>query len=280
MHDPLTEALPDYSDPPTEPIRVVGKPVFVDGTGRRGRRARTAAYLFAAVCASMVTLTGVSVLAGQHTPMLQLPFLEGTALGGTPDALPAGSALPVADVLGAADEALASAGAGTVAPTTANGAGPVVLAAGTVPGTTLPATVGAGTVPAPPAAGVVAVPPAAAPAPAVPPVVNLPAPVVPPAPLPEGNPDPAPPATQPPATQPPVTQPPVTQPPVTQPPATQPPATQPPVTQPPATQPPATQPPATQPPVTQPPATQPPVTQPPATQPPATLPPTGPSVPA
>jgi hypothetical protein len=71
------------ADAPTVEIPVVHRPVFVDSTGRRTRRAKAAAYVVATVCIAMLVMVGVSVAAGQRTPMLELPLLGGTANAST-----------------------------------------------------------------------------------------------------------------------------------------------------------------------------------------------------
>jgi hypothetical protein len=55
----------------------LAQPVFVDGTGRRTRRTKVIAYTVASACVAMLALVGVSLAAGQHTPMLQIPLLGG-----------------------------------------------------------------------------------------------------------------------------------------------------------------------------------------------------------
>jgi hypothetical protein len=55
----------------------VAQPVFVDGTGRRTRRTKVIAYTVASACVAMLALVGISLAAGQHTPMLQIPLLGG-----------------------------------------------------------------------------------------------------------------------------------------------------------------------------------------------------------
>ncbi|MGD9986936.1 hypothetical protein [Pseudonocardia sp.] len=60
-----------------------GGPVFVDGTGRRRRRIKVAAYVGGTVCALYMGVVGVSLAAHQETPLLPLPGL-GTVAGGDP----------------------------------------------------------------------------------------------------------------------------------------------------------------------------------------------------
>jgi outer membrane biosynthesis protein TonB len=92
------------ADAPTVEIPVVHRPVFVDSTGRRTRRAKAAAYVVATVCIAMLVMVGVSVAAGQRTPMLELPLLGGTANASAPSEGTVGLAGPAAAV-GAADDA-------------------------------------------------------------------------------------------------------------------------------------------------------------------------------
>jgi hypothetical protein len=92
------------ADPPAVEPPVVHRPIFVDSTGRRTRVARAVAYVGATVCIAMLVLVGVSVLAGQRTPMLELPLLGGTANASTPSEGTVGLAGPAAAV-GAADDA-------------------------------------------------------------------------------------------------------------------------------------------------------------------------------
>jgi hypothetical protein len=92
------------ADAPTVEIPVVHRPVFVDSTGRRTRRAKAVAYTVATVCIAMLVMVGVSVVAGQRTPMLELPLLGGTANASTPSEGTVGLAGPAAAV-GAADDA-------------------------------------------------------------------------------------------------------------------------------------------------------------------------------
>ncbi|MCW0213618.1 MAG: hypothetical protein OJJ54_09675 [Pseudonocardia sp.] len=62
----------------TSMIRLA-KPVFVDGTGKRTRRTKVLAYTAASACVAMLALVGISLAAGQHTPMLQIPLLGGSS---------------------------------------------------------------------------------------------------------------------------------------------------------------------------------------------------------
>ncbi|GEL27131.1 hypothetical protein PSU4_60850 [Pseudonocardia sulfidoxydans NBRC 16205] len=66
----------------TTVIRPSG-PVFVDGTGRRRRRIKIAAYVAGTVCALYVGVVGVSLAAHQETSLLPLPGL-GDVAGGDP----------------------------------------------------------------------------------------------------------------------------------------------------------------------------------------------------
>lgn len=61
-----------------------GGPVFVDGTGRRRRRIKVAAYVAGTVCALYMGVVGVSLAAHQETPLLPLPGL-GPVAGGDPE---------------------------------------------------------------------------------------------------------------------------------------------------------------------------------------------------
>jgi hypothetical protein len=56
-------------------------PVFVDGTGRRRKRIKLAAYVAAATCALYMAVVGVSLAAHQETPLLPLPGLGNVAAG-------------------------------------------------------------------------------------------------------------------------------------------------------------------------------------------------------
>ncbi|AEA22836.1 hypothetical protein ACFQ34_08730 [Pseudonocardia benzenivorans] len=56
-------------------------PVFVDGTGRRRKRIKLAAYAAAATCALYMAVVGVSLAAHQETPLLPLPGLGSVAAG-------------------------------------------------------------------------------------------------------------------------------------------------------------------------------------------------------
>jgi hypothetical protein len=82
----------------------VAEPVFVDETGRRTRRTKVIAYTVASACVAMLALVGVSLAAGQHTPMLQIPLLGGdsTASAETRVEEPAEVAAPAAAPAGVA----------------------------------------------------------------------------------------------------------------------------------------------------------------------------------
>jgi hypothetical protein len=186
------------ADPPAVEPRVVYRPIFVDSTGRRTRVARAVAYVGATVCIAMLVLVGVSVLAGQRTPMLELPLLGGTANASTPAESTLSLAGPVAAV-GAADAAAARpTGLLQVRKTS-----PVVRShTAAAPVSVAPQARRAAVVPVVPGPVVA---PVRAPAPAAPPTTAPP--VVPPvttAPTPEGGPNP-PPTTVPPTTEPPAT---------------------------------------------------------------------------
>ncbi|ODU03814.1 MAG: hypothetical protein ABS81_12810 [Pseudonocardia sp. SCN 72-86] len=59
-------------------------PIFVDGSGRRRRRIKVAAYVAGTVCALYMGVVGVSLAAHQETPLLPLPGL-GNVVGADPE---------------------------------------------------------------------------------------------------------------------------------------------------------------------------------------------------
>jgi hypothetical protein len=187
------------ADPPAVETPVVHRPIFVDSTGRRTRVARAVAYVGATVCIAMLVLVGVSVLAGQRTPMLELPLLGGTANASTPAESTLSLAGPVAAV-GAADAAAARpTGLLQVRKTppvvrSHTAAAPVSVAPQARRAPVVPVV--PGPVVAPVRAPAPAAPPTTAP-PVVPPVTTPPA-------TPEGEPAP-PPTTVPPTAEPPAT---------------------------------------------------------------------------